>query len=296
MLEQHRRHLLARDLGDARVDVVDAVELRQQPGCRLRADARHSGEVVRAIAAQRGELHVAVRWDAEALLDGGGRHLPDVADALERVKDSDVAVDELHRVPVARHDGDTVPVGDGLRRERREHVVGLDARDLDDRDAQDVEHLVEPVDLGPELVGHLVAAGLVVRVGGRALLVLADVEGDGDRSRLALDEQPHEHRDEAVDRVGELARRGAERVGEREVRAVGQAVTIEQEQQRTRVAIGSWHGGVLVPGVWRLVTSWARPEPVLGSDGVQIRWRGVERTRMTREDSGARALRRHRGS
>jgi hypothetical protein len=39
---------------------------------------------------------------------------------------------------------------------------------------------MEPIDLGRELVGHLVPAGLVVLVGGGALLVLADVEGDGD--------------------------------------------------------------------------------------------------------------------
>ena len=54
-----------------------------------------------------------------------------VGDAALVVEDLDVRVgDELERVAVAGDDHDVDAVGRGARRERRDHVVGLDTRHL----------------------------------------------------------------------------------------------------------------------------------------------------------------------
>ena len=58
----------------------------------------------------------------------------------------------------------SMPVGRGLRRERRDHVVGLDARDLELADLERFEHLVDQRQLRREEVGRLLAAGLVLGV------------------------------------------------------------------------------------------------------------------------------------
>ena len=251
MLEEHRWDLLARHLRDARVHVLDAVEVGEQLRRRLRADPRHAGEVVGAVAAERRQLDVALRRHAEPLLDRGRRHLSDLADALQGVEHGDVLIDELHRITVARDDLDAVAVGDGAGGQRRQHVVRLDTLHLDDRDREHLEDLVEPVDLGAELVRHLVTSGLVVLVRGGALLVLTDVEGDRHRCRSTLGEEAHEHRDEAVDRVRQLALGSPEAVGQREERPVREAVPIEQEQQRSLTGRSSgvrWHRDILGPG------------------------------------------------
>ena len=261
MLEEHRRDLLPGHLIDARVDVLDAREVGQELRRGLRPDPGYPGQVVRGVTAERRELHVALRRDAEALQDRVRGHRRRLADALQRVEDGDVTVDQLHRVAVPGHDLDPVAVGDRTGGERREHVVRLDALDLDDRDAEHREHLVEPVDLRAELVGHLVASGLVVLVGGGPLVVLAHVERDGDRGRRPLPDQPHEHGHEPVDRVRELAGRGPEGVGEGEEGPVGEAVSVQQEQQGPRVPVGagaptrsrSRHGTTSCPATLRQV-------------------------------------------
>ena len=61
-----------------------------------------------------------------------------------------------------------------------------------------------------------------------------DVEGDRDVGRLLVAQHVDQHRGEAVDRVGVLAGRGREVLDrQREERAVGQRVAVEQEQAGT---------------------------------------------------------------
>jgi hypothetical protein len=84
------------------------------------------------------------------------------------------------------------------------HVVGLEAVDLDVRDPQRVEHLVQQRDLTFELVGCRRTAGLVLGVGSQAGRLAADVEGHGDMGRHLVAQDVDQHRGEAVDRIGVL--------------------------------------------------------------------------------------------
>ena len=134
-------------------------------GRGLLADAGDAGQVVARVAAQRRVLGVLRGRDAGALEDAGLVVERVVGDAALVVEHLDVRVGhELVAVAVAGDDHHVDAVGGGPRRERRDHVVGLDARDLQRRDLQRVEHLVDQRDLRHEEVGRLLAAALVVGV------------------------------------------------------------------------------------------------------------------------------------
>ena len=118
--------------------------------------------------------------------------------------------------------------------ERGDDVVGLVAGHGQVPDAERVEDLEDQADLAAELIGGLGPARLVLDV----LLVpegrLAAVEGDRHPGRLLVAQHVDEHRGEAVDGIGRLARRGGEVLhGKREEGPVGERVAVE-EQQRVR--------------------------------------------------------------
>ena len=89
----------------------------------------HTRQVVGRVAAQCRVLGVLHRRDAGALEDAGLVVERVVGDAALVVQHLDVrVVDELVRVAVAGDDHDVDALVGRLRRERRDHVVGLDAR------------------------------------------------------------------------------------------------------------------------------------------------------------------------
>ena len=157
-----------------------------------------------------------------------------VGDAALVVEHLDVRVgDELERITVAGDDHDVDAVGRGARRERGDHVVGLDARDLQLADLERFEHLVDERELGREEVGGLLAAGLVVGVELVAVRAPAGrVERDREVVGLLVGDHLGEHRREAVDRVGDGPRLGREVGREREERPVRQRMAVEQQQLR----------------------------------------------------------------
>ena len=143
--------------------------------------------------------------------------------------------DELERVAVAGDDHDVDAVGRGARRERRDHVVGLDARHLQLADLERLEHLVDQRQLRREQIGGLLATGLVLGVELVAVRAAAGrVERDRDVIGLLVGDDLGEHRREAVDRVRDGSRLRGEVGREREERPVRQRMAVEQEQFRHR--------------------------------------------------------------
>ena len=100
-----------------------------------------------------------VRRDAELLLHAFGV-VPRAF--VARVVDLEAVVHELKEVLVARDDRDLEALGDGLRRQRADDVVGLEAFVGEDRHAERFARLVDPRDLLGEIGRHRRAVGLVV--------------------------------------------------------------------------------------------------------------------------------------
>ncbi len=179
-------------------DLLDPPELLDQPERPLRPDPRDAGDVIRDIPHEAENLHDLLRRDAEALLHGGDV----VGLVLHRIGHDDVVGDELHQVLVTRDDDDLHPLSRLPAGDRPDDVVGLQPRLFEDRDVQPPDHLFDVGDLGDERVRNRPARGLVVGVGVVAEGGGLDVEGDGDAVRRLLAQELHQHRREAVDRVG----------------------------------------------------------------------------------------------
>ena len=235
---QHAVEVLAEGVADLAADLVDVGDDPRQVAVggdplrrRLGADAGDPGEVVGRLAHQRREVAVALRRHEVALLDGGGVHPPHVGDAPHGVDHRHVVGDELEHVAVARDDDDLHALRGRLGREGRDDVVRLVAGGLDVADLQRVEHLVDQRDLAGELGRRGAAPGLVLRILLEPEGLPGQVEGHPDVGRLLVAEHVDEHRREAVDGVGVLARLGREVLGRQGVeRAVCQRVAVEEQE------------------------------------------------------------------
>ena len=166
VLDQVLLALGAGDLVDAGQHLLQRAELLQQLGRRLLADPGNAGDVVGGVAAQAHQVGDQLRRHAVALADGiavvdlglgdparGAHHPHPLADQLVGVA---VAGDDHHRDPLLAR----------LPRQRGDHVVGLEALDLDVGVAEglDQRHQVRPL--------------LAQQVGPRFALRLVEVVGD----------------------------------------------------------------------------------------------------------------------
>ena len=227
-----QRHLTVEEHPVARVAQVlallrgELVEVREDPlevavggdelRRRLLADAGHARQVVARVAAERGVLGVLAGGDPGALGDAGFVVEHVVGDAATVVEHLDVRVfDELVGVAIAGDDDDVAAGGGGAGGERGDHVVGLDALDLQRGDAQRGDHFVDQRDLRHEQAGRFLAAGLVRVVEVVAERAAGRVEDHDDLVGVLVGEHLHQHRREPVDRVGDRAVRGGEVGGER---------------------------------------------------------------------------------
>ena len=143
------------------------------------------------------------------------------------------------------------PLCGGHAGQRADRVVGLDARHLEHRPAEQPHHLVDRLDLLRQVVGHRRARGLVLGVPVVAEGLALGVEDAGRVLGRVLLAQLLQHRDHAVDRAGRARRRAPRRSGMRVVGAVEVARAVHQQQG--------------------LVASWRR---LCGSVGSA--WRGIE--------------------
>ena len=120
------------------------------------------------------------------------------------------SVDELQQVLVRGDDDDLQALLDRLPGEGRDRVVRLVAGDLDDRHPQRLAHPPDVRDLHGEVVVHLRAVGLVLRVLLVAERLPRRVEEDGDVLRTLVLEELPQHRGEAVGGVRGQALAGGE--------------------------------------------------------------------------------------
>ena len=210
----------------------------------LIADSFDAGDVVAVVADQRLEVGHLRGVEAPAIAHPllVVEHVVALIGAVH--EHADAGLDELHHVVVEgdQHRLDTRRLR--LRRQRAEDVVGLESRGLDDGDAERSEQLADPLDLRLEVVRHRLTGRLVVGVGlvpeGRA----GAVPGRDDVRRVQLVEHVEQRVRIAVDRPHGLAgapQRAREGVAQGEVRAVDDAVRIEDDEQVGPVGDVQWH-------------------------------------------------------
>ena len=222
---------LALDLVDVGDDPGEVAVLPQPLGGGLRPDAWNAGQVVARLADQGREVAVALGRHEVLLGDRGRVHPPHLGHPPHGVDQADRVADQLEGVAVAGADDHLGALGDGLRGEGGDDVVGLEALDADVPDAQRVEHLAQQRQLPGELGGRGRAAGLVLGVLGGPEGLAGDVEGHADVGGRLVAQHVDQHRGEAVDGVRVLA--GARREvldGQGEEGAVGQRVSVEEEE------------------------------------------------------------------
>ena len=206
----------------------DGAVVLDQLGRRLVTHAGHARDVVGGVTTQGLEIDQLRRLEPIPLPDLVGTVDECVCDATAGNQRVDRVADQLETVEVAADDRHVEPALLGDSRQRADHVVGLVALELVNGDVEGVQHLLGALDLGPEVLGHLAPAGLVLGVLDGPEGRLAHVEGR--RCEVGpVGEHDREHRGEAVNGVGHLARRGAHR-REREERPVDQAVGVDEHQ------------------------------------------------------------------
>ncbi len=138
---------------------------------------------------------------------------------------------ELVGVAVARHDDHVVAGGGRLGRQRREDVVGLEARRFDYWDLHRVDELANEAHLLAQDIGSLRSGGFVARDHLVAEGGLRPVEGHDQLVRVVFLDEVHEHGREAVDRVGHLPRGRGHRGREGKKSAISKGVPVKQHQQ-----------------------------------------------------------------
>ncbi len=210
---------------------------------------RDLGQVVRGVAAQRGEVGVLGRRQPVLLHHRLGREPGQVGHALARVQHGDLVVDQLQHVPVAGADDHGEALGRGHRGQGGDDVVGLVVLLAQHRDVERAQHLLDQADLTLELVGRGRPVRLVLGVGLGAEGLAGDVEGHRDVRGLLVAQQVDEHGGEPVHGVGELPGVGLEvLLGQRVERPVGHGVAVDQQQlARARAGGGRGHASTSLP-------------------------------------------------
>ena len=213
--------------------IEDAIEPAvgvDQLGGGLLADARHPGQVVALVTAQRCVLDVHVGANPCALLDAGLVVEGVVADATLVVEHAHVRVrHQLIAVAVAGDDDHIVAAFDERVDARGDQVVGLPSGEFDRGDAERIEHLAHKPHLLAEDVGCGLALRLVLGFGLVAERRLGAIEGDEDAVGFLILDDVGEHRGEPEDRVGDLPAGGRHVGGQGEEGPVRQRVAVDEE-------------------------------------------------------------------
>ena len=221
-------------------DGFDVAVLGNKGGRRLFADTANAGDVVGAVAGE-GEVVDHLRGGGEAPVGADLGGAEDFGGGLADAVEEGLRVDELGDVLVARHEVGLHAVRrPGRRRVGAHEVVGLEAVGADDRDAHGRGELLRHRDGGRQVLGHLLALGLVGGVGlvaeGRRSRILDENDMRG-RARL---QNLHDGADEARQRGGVDARRGHARVAEE-----GEVAAVEKRHDVNDVEGGSGHGSIV---------------------------------------------------
>ena len=213
-------------LAGVRQQVLEVSPAPDQLGRSLGSDPRDPGDVVRRVSGQRAQVEQLGGRNAKAALD----FLLVVAAVLHAVEQHHALAHQLHQVLVARDDRDP-----GVRgrppHQRRDHVVGLEPGDLEDRDLEGLHQLARDRDLRREILGLRVAGRLVLRVELVAEVLPARVEDHQQVVGRLLADHLSEHRHEAVGGVGGSAVGGAQ-LRDREEGAVERVRAVDDDDAR----------------------------------------------------------------
>ena len=211
----------------------------QPLGGGFRSDARYAWQVVAGLADQRRQVGVSGRGGEIALLYRLGRHPSQIRNSFAWIQHGHVVTDELEFVTVAGTD-QHVKVGCfSTGGHSGDHIVGFKAFLLQVGDIESLEHLLDEIELTPELIGSGGAVGLVFAVDLGAEGMTRDVEGDDKMGWLLVPQHIDQHRRESEHPVGVLAGPSREVLDwKRKERPVGNGVAIDQHQLRPRRAAG----------------------------------------------------------
>ena len=230
VLGQKRLTLGRAGLGEVLVEVLHGTELLHELRRGLLPHAGDPRDVVGAVSFETDEVGHLVGGDAVALDDLLRRVDHDLAHSLGVGHDRDVVVDELQHVPVAGDDHRPDPLALRLLGQRGEDVVGLEALLLQAREAEGGDEVLEVGPLLLQQVRHRLAPRLVLLVVLVPEGALARVPGYDDVGGSELGQHLEEHRGEAVQSVGGKALAGGDRLGQREVGAVREAVAVDEKE------------------------------------------------------------------
>jgi hypothetical protein len=232
------------DLPGPLQDLLHGAVLLDQLDRRLRPDPPHPRDVVGAVPDQPQVVRHPLRGHAEPLVRIGEVHpllLHASRPAAPRVQEADAVADELVEVLVPRDDHRLQPARGRLLRQRADHIVRLVSLQLEHRDAEALQDPPNPGDGGLQLVRHLLAGRLVLRVDLHPLRVTR-VEDHAQVVRLVLLQDLLEETGNSEGRRGVLAARGDERAGDHgEERPVDEGVAVDQEEARAGL-LGDRHG------------------------------------------------------
>jgi hypothetical protein len=206
---------------------LDRAVLLEQLDRGLLPHPRHAGDVVGGVALERLEvrhlrgLQPVPRPHRVEVVADGVRYAPPHSQRVHG------RADQLQRVEVAGEDAGAQAQRLGLRRQRADDVVRLEALIGVDGEVQRGHHLAHDRELRDQLLGRLRPLGLVLRV----LLVAEGLGGmvEGGGHQVVAGQGVEQHRGEAEGRVGQPALAvGQGREGEEG--AVDQRVAVDQQQ------------------------------------------------------------------
>ena len=217
---------------------IDRPVLCDQLAGGLVADPRYAGDVVARVPLEPDEVGHLVGAHAVAQLDPLRRVHVDIRDSTRRHHQADVLGDELERVAVGRDDARLDGRLVGARGERRDHVVRLPALELEVPVPERLDDRPEVRELLAQEVRHPAAIGLVL---GRDLGAVhrPRIPRDRDPAGRVVGEELEQHVREAEERVRGLPVRRLKLLREREERAVGEVVAVDEEE------LGVAHGRVV---------------------------------------------------
>ncbi|MPM86686.1 hypothetical protein SDC9_133777 [bioreactor metagenome] len=177
VLADHAGNLVG--VGD---DGVERAVLRQPFDGGLRAALGDAGNAVDGVADQCQVIDDLFRRHAELGLDAGRvEHF-----LAHRVVPADLWPDQLGQILVTGGNQGVDAVVRSLRRQRADHVVGLDAVDAQHRPAGGGDGGVDRLDLGAQVVGHWRTVRLVLGIPVVAEGLALGVEDDGLVVRLVV--------------------------------------------------------------------------------------------------------------
>ena len=178
-------------------DILQVAPFVHQLQGPLAADAAHAGDIVGTVAHEGQQIGDIFRSHAEFCA-----HTCDiVAHILQGIPDRDPLVHQLHQILVARDDHD-LGLFPELAGQGRNDVVGLQARLLDGRNSQGVHHLHDVGHLDLQVLGHLLAVGLVFGIALMAVGRTLGIFHKTDIFRVFVAQQLEQHAGKDIDRVG----------------------------------------------------------------------------------------------